>query len=556
MIPTTPRDNGSRGEAKLFRLIAGIKASKDTICLHSLNLSRHEYKKSGELDFVLLSCEGLFVLEVKGGRVSRGEDGIWNFTDRFGFVHRKSEGPFDQAKSGMYSLINNLSGQFGKDLKRIMAYGYGVVFPDIVFRIDTVEWPAEIVLDSPNMNQQGVERYLARLTKFWTSGKSDSYAASNSLLKEIADFLRPAFDVVPSLRAIAGDLEAKQEFLTREQYERLDIIEANPRIIINGAAGTGKTFLAAEIARRESASGHKAAFVCSGSVLSAYLRSKIAENVPILTVKQLASQSGSCMRGRFDVLVVDEAQDFLDLEHLSILDRLLQGGLENGVWRIFLDPNEQSRLLGVLDKEAIDLLKSFGAVDASLSRNCRNTTEIALQTRLLTGADIGISIAGHGPPVQFSYYETESDGVLQLSGFIRKLISEDIAANEITILSTLDFEHSIAHLLPLGILNGISIINARNASEFRCGKISFSTIGDFKGMENQFIAVVDLTSAGKSDESIAQLYVAMTRARAGLWLAVPEVARTVLRRLSEKHLPSVLSEFQGIRESEHEKIQP
>ena len=40
----------------------------------------------------------------------------------------------------------------------------------------------------------------------------------------------------------------------------------------------------------------------------------------------------------YDVLIIDEGQDILNLNYMSALDRILIGGFAEGIWRIFCDP--------------------------------------------------------------------------------------------------------------------------------------------------------------------------------------------------------------------------
>ena len=105
MYPPYIRDTGSNAERRLFKILENLSPSNEWMAFHSLNLSRHEYKKWAELDFVVVGPDGLYVLEVKGGGVACN-DGIWTFTDRYGEEHRRTEGPFDQARTGMYSLLD------------------------------------------------------------------------------------------------------------------------------------------------------------------------------------------------------------------------------------------------------------------------------------------------------------------------------------------------------------------------------------------------------------------------------------------------------------------
>ena len=67
------------------------------VAMHSVNCSVHEYKHWCEIDFLLIGPPGLFVLEVKGGRIIL-ENGTWRYRDRFGVDHKSSEGPFVQAR--------------------------------------------------------------------------------------------------------------------------------------------------------------------------------------------------------------------------------------------------------------------------------------------------------------------------------------------------------------------------------------------------------------------------------------------------------------------------
>ena len=72
-----------------------------------------------------------------------------------------------------------------------------------------------------------------------------------------------------------GRTEARLLSLTEEQYNRLDELEANPRCLFEGAAGTGKTLLALEHARRADHAGSKVLFVCFNRLLGEWLHQQI-----------------------------------------------------------------------------------------------------------------------------------------------------------------------------------------------------------------------------------------------------------------------------------------
>ena len=62
--------------------------------------------------------------------------------------------------------------------------------------------------------------------------------------------MRPNFELLESLQAKIANLESNVVKLTEEQYKYLDMVAENSQVLCRGGAGTGKTFLAAELARR------------------------------------------------------------------------------------------------------------------------------------------------------------------------------------------------------------------------------------------------------------------------------------------------------------------
>lgn len=97
----------SGAEKKLFRDLKKYKTDDDIIILHSLGIAEHVNKIFGEIDFVVICKEGILCIEVKGGQVDR-IGGKWRFTNRYGIMTEKVEGPFQQVQG-----INKKSSTFG-----------------------------------------------------------------------------------------------------------------------------------------------------------------------------------------------------------------------------------------------------------------------------------------------------------------------------------------------------------------------------------------------------------------------------------------------------------
>lgn len=102
--------------------------------------------------------------------------------------------------------------------------------------------------------------------------------------------------------------------LTEDQYRYLDIVAANQRVMCSGGAGTGKTFLALELARRIAREDKRVVFVCKSEWLKQYLTSKISnEFVTISTIDSAKVDMRRLGVDKYDVLIVDEGQDLFNI---------------------------------------------------------------------------------------------------------------------------------------------------------------------------------------------------------------------------------------------------
>ena len=72
------------------------------------------------------------------------------------------------------------------------------------------------------------------------------------------------------------ETESQLLTLTEEQYEKLDSLEENDRCLFEGGAGTGKTLIAGEFARREAVLGRKVGIFCYNKLLGSYIKHSVA----------------------------------------------------------------------------------------------------------------------------------------------------------------------------------------------------------------------------------------------------------------------------------------
>jgi hypothetical protein len=523
MIPKTASGRyTSSSEQAVFGLLKSVPA-EHVVCLHSLNLSEHEYQRSGEIDFVVIGPHGVLALEIKGGRVAR-QDGVWSITNRRGEVRREERGPFKQVETGLYSLTRRLARDGHGDLLRRVCTGYGVVFPDAEFDAQSVEWSPDLFCDLARLeSDHGIAPFLSTCVRYWWQ-KGDYRKLGPDDVTALADHLRPSFVRVPPLRRRAELIEEEMVALTQEQYERLEVIEEADRILCSGGAGTGKTFLAVEVARRERSAGRSVAIVCHSRALRDYIAGQAdLDGIAILTAGNLH------LPAPVETLIVDEGQDLLTTGWLDALDQAVTGGLESGRWRIFLDPNNQANITERIEPEALEFLEGLDAVHCGLRRNCRNTTPIVEDTRLLTGADIGIPTAGDGPAPITVYSTDETQGFSALAEHLDHLMAEGIATDEIVILSCRHDPAEIIEHLPSRWRQRVA---TSDAADEGCGVVVWP-VADFKGLEAAHVCLVGVSSLAADD--LPLVYVGMTRARVSLWIQMLASLRNEVRDAARRN---------------------
>jgi len=524
LIPSTPHGTNSNAEKKIFDLLVDVDLPAPWVAFHSMNVSEHEYKSWSEIDFVLLGPRGLFALEVKGGRVSR-KDGIWSFINRNGKVTQKSEGPFDQARTALFGLAARINKKFGDSWRAHLPIGWGVIFPDISFSVEGPDMPREIVCDQSTISKpKGFENYLLKMIRYWEDKDQKKTDANyrTTLISEIHAYLRRDFDVAPLLGGQISDIGKEIVRLTEDQLTTLDLLDDNERICCSGGAGTGKTFMALESARREAANGQSVLIVVEGEEFAAYLKKQVASaKAEIKTISALKESSSSFNLSKYDVLIIDEGQDLLSIENLDLLDQSLVGGIEHGRWRWFMDQNAQAGIAGHFDEEAYELLQGTDCTFVNLKTNCRNTKQIVEEVEEATGSYLGITkIKGNGPRVEYKKIFDANDEAWKLQERLYELAELGVDISDIVILSPVDFSRSSASLLDKKWLSAIKINSSKEIAKGNRAGLLFSSISQFKGLESKYVFVVDTDAILETEVPKAYLYVAMTRANAGLWVGL------------------------------------
>jgi superfamily I DNA/RNA helicase len=223
----------------------------------------------------------------------------------------------------------------------------------------------------------------------------------------------------------------------------------------------------------------------------------------------------------YDFLAVDEGQDLMTQSFVDVLGLLLKGSMESGDWLVCYDP-QQAIYMANYEKEVLDRLVSIG-VPLNLTKNCRNTRNVAAYVSGLSGTEAGSLVNIDGPKVEIEYYEDLKELLRRLKSIVNRSITELLDAglnvSDVVILSPrTDVLESLAETSGL-FVRSMQKYSVTPDPQLIC----WSTLHSFKGLEAPEIILVGFDSI-KSDMEKLQLYVGGSRARSRLCLLLPESA--------------------------------
>ncbi len=597
MIPSyLSKEVKSSGEKEIFELFNNSNNTEGWIVLHSLNLPQMIDSPHKEIDFVVLAPGlGIFCLEVKAGGISV-EDGIWSTTDRYGREYKLAKSPFQQAEDGMHSLLNIVKNRFSiREKESNLLFSYGVMFPYIDFSFEGIEAERWRVFDERYNGK--IDEYIKNLSKnscklyqkcIWFN-KSSSLPTEADV-KNLKYLFRPNFEkcIIPK-KQLRNAITKISKF-TEEQYSCLDNIGLNKRILFQGAAGTGKTIIAVEAAKRSFCKSNKTLFICFNKLLGEWLRYQlkdyyykdigwigtfhsylrsIVDNDRGLKDRYgetdkyykeiLPNEAKKKIRDgyieKFDRLIIDEGQDLIKEDYLEILDLLLKGGLRVGKWNIFCDFEKQNIFTEDCTKEKmLNILESrANFFNYQLNTNCRSTKPVAEEISNIFHVNYTRTLPENinGIQVDYESYGNEKTENEVLEDVLRNLKEQKIEPKDITILSSHRADTSksiIKDFINLPIYRkeyNIIDFTDNHPLYLNRNSITFGTIYKFKGMENSYIILIDLAKDlnryrhfNNKDQLLKRfdnlLYVGMTRARFGLIVIADKAMLDELKRLKSK----------------------
>ncbi|MYR07780.1 ATP-binding domain-containing protein [Gordonia sp. SID5947] len=510
----------------------------DDLLIHGQRVTDHA--KDHEIDIVVaIDGAGIACLEIKGGEVWH-QDGSW-WQARAGQPPKPID-PVEQSREACYALREyvELDPRWTQGRLR---WDHMVVLPHS-------EVPRDFSLpDCPRwkiIDRTQLEQLMPLARSVLLRQENDVPAIDATGMDQLRTTLSgrglPQRDVV----ARAMEHEDIADSLTADQAVILGAIGQLPRVEIRGGAGSGKTFLAVEQARRLSRAGQRVALVCYSHGLASYLarltsawkrRDQLAYvgEFHALGVQWGAAEGPSELERspessdfwehdlpnqmlelaeqlppgqRFDAIVVDEAQDFAD-EWWKPMLACLRDSDTSGIY-VFSDEAQR-----VFDRQGSPPVQLVPLV---LDHNLRNTRQIATAFSPLVGQRMQLR-GGDGPEVRFVACNP-ADALDAADDQIDVLLDEGWRPEDIALLTTGSRHSEQTERQAEG---NTSYWNTFWDDE----QVFYGHVLGFKGLERR-VVVLALNESKPRNRSKERLYVGLSRARDQLVVCGdPEFVREV-----------------------------
>lgn len=514
MIPSVgPREfHPSSHEDVIYQSLSTLP--EDFYVIHSLRMvtAINDTIRDNEADFVIFNQQlGILVIEAKAGRISY-RDGEWLYSSG---IRMKHGGPFNQASYAMYRLIDSFEEAGISHLSERCKVLYAAWFPSIdresfIHANTPPEAQAKLTLFKEDLLDP--ETTIRRIFSLEIGGRRKETKLSGHEADEIIRrVLCPAFDLIPSKRYRYDIDDLAFVRLLNSQQRVLDFITDQQSAVINGPAGSGKTLIAMERARRAAEDGQRVLFLCYNSPLQQELRNRLSDtsNIDVYTIAGFACKICDTEKPHYDTLaeamlvyleqdgfpyqhvVIDEGQDFGvdEIEQSGILTFLRELTQANsGTFYLFYDKNQ------LVQGSGLPAFLSEADCKLSLYVNCRNTKNIALSSTgaltIPTACKTREAATAGQMPKMIATHDTE-----KMERFIDTEIEQfkQCGLEDIVILTCKTIQRS-------------RVASSEKGGYWKNSKVPFLTCRRFKGLEADAVILIDVDESIWRSENEGQAY--------------------------------------------------
>ena len=539
-------DLPSQAEAKVYRALRDNLPQEYVVFFQVGWILRREEEqaKDGETDFLVCHPDhGYLCIEVKGGGVGfDAASSEWFSVDRHQQNH-PIKNPIGQALRAKYSIRSKLNEHpRWRDLSLgNMLRGHAVFFPDVgdANALSRPDMPNALIGSAKNL--QDPKAWIDNAFAYWGNHAGSFTPIGRRGIDVVREIFARSFVVAALVASRLAEQEARRLILTKDQMRVLDFLRSHRRVAISGGAGTGKTVLALEKARRLAAEGFKTLLTCYNRQLADHLSIMCSgiSNLDVMSFHQICHRqveranyasgrdlvaeakvtypgkdlydvqlpnafaySLDVLPDRYDAIVCDEGQDFR--EEFWVPLELLLSDYERAPLYVFYDDNQniyaRAGTFPIRDEPF------------SLTANCRNTAPIhEAAYRHYKGAPVSPPDI-QGDNVQFDESPSRDPQAAKINARIVDLVArQGVAPGDITVLVA-DALHKTEYYAALRRLPLPKPATWLEEGVRGKSTVLVDTIQRFKGLESPIVILWGLDTIDLSQRQ-ELLYVGMSRAK-------------------------------------------
>lgn len=563
MIPPYARDGANLSEQRIFDALEGIQGHDDWIAIHSLSIGRHASAFAGEADFVIVvPGRGILVIEAKAPQFVEYTAGDW-YLDRTPSAHKDPLKQLDGVRRSIRGHLKNLDLLRGDEpIARLVwftslgRYQFENKTPgDLQFFEWELGWKDDLAKPA-----WLIEKTLDEYSRW--------YATVDEVTNDPASFTADHADAI--VRALVGDFTAKETEAERRADRRaienkllasqqivLELIETNEHVYFDGPAGTGKSYLIVNSAKRFNSEGRKTLVACWNVLMAEQLQAFVGglPNVEVTDLnalmlrlaglptnpaqadhawytRELPELALAALRekphlGDYEAICVDEFQDVAGNPlMLDLLTELAGTKSATGTRLVFAGDSRQQimrRSDERVNAYTIARERIADLVHVRVRRNCRSAPGLVSGVEQVLRQQIGY--AGHrvakSTPGGLEVVPISGDREgAALASALKKLLV-DHSPEDIVILSPFAAKRSlVGRLLARPEQSGEERwLRKQLQGEGMPGRVRWRSIFKFKGLDADAVIITDLTEDAKEFVDAEGLdwqdllYVGLTRAK-------------------------------------------
>ena len=513
-----------------------------------------------QVDFLILhKTIGGIILEVKGGRIETYLDP--NNEYKWLSINRKNEkfsikDPFLQSKDQAWKLKRYL-----KDIKTMMhSFNFvnAAAFPDV----QKIDFESPFMNDLNTFSREDFNNNLGfQFKKLLQNVQQRPH--TEQTLQQLHNYLLPIFKTNSTLQSSFDFMDEQFNEATEEQFKAMIEIEENSKLYVKGPAGTGKTLIAINFAKRMLENNKTVFFACYTQNLGEYLKSEFSQYENIFTgnIHSLLREIFSLVSGEMPFDNEDKKKKFE--EYTNDMNSWIN---DNGTDTFIFEAQNLYRLFEILDikintvlidecqdfsleaQEGISLLNLysdepkfymfgdpnqtqlsewkplFTEPTRTLSKNMRNSNEINEFINKLFALDVensGISDDLNVDYEVLSGFELNNQKIEiqeKLPKILHNLTTEGVELSQIAILG-----------LHAGHANDIRHLSALGKKIYELDEITVDSALRYKGLEKDVvIAIFPDYKVSNTQLLKSQIYTGITRPQKKLILLIGNKNQEIL----------------------------